>query len=139
LRRGAVTVDETVLVRDVVALFLDRRVGVVIVTDMDGRASGVVHESQLVRQIQDLAYARKAQMRLGWDSISLESASDIMRPAAVVTEHVPLREAVMSMANGHQRQLLVIDAKRRPIGVLVDVDALHALHTRGSGSTDQGE
>lgn len=129
VRHGVVAVHESVLVRDVVALFVERSVRVVVVIDAAGRAEGVVHESQLIREIQDHASARACNTRLGWESVSLEPASAIMRSAATVLEDVPLRSALESMAGAHQRHLVVIDDKGFPVGVLVDVDALHALYT----------
>lgn len=129
VHRGVVAVDEDVLVRDVVALFAKRKVRIVVVTNAAGRAKGVVHESQLLREIHDYTYAGD-MTRLGWTSATLEPASAIMFPAAKVFEGEPLRFAVESMSNGHQRQLLVVDEEGLPVGVLVDVDALHALYGR---------
>jgi len=128
LRRGVVAVDAAVLVRDVVALFVERGLRLVVVTGDAGRAEGIVHESQLLREIQD--QARSLPTRLGWGLTAFESASAIMFPATTILEHAPLRAAVAAMATGHQRQLLVVDADGFPVGVLVDVDALHALHGR---------
>jgi predicted transcriptional regulator len=62
-----------------------------------------------------------------------------MYPAATVAEHVSLRAAVDAMATGHQRQLLVIDDEDRPIGILVDVDALHALHAKPNATCEHRE
>jgi predicted transcriptional regulator len=53
-----------------------------------------------------------------------------MRPAATIAENIPLRTALAAMATAHQRQLLVLDAHGFPVGVLFDVDALHALYGR---------
>ena len=128
LHRGVIAVDEAVLVRDIVALFVERRLRLVVVTDVDGRAGGVVHESQLLRQIQDQARARANATRLGWESMHLEPASALMRPAATIAESIPLRTALAAMSDAHQRQLLVLDEQGRPVGVLFDVDALHALY-----------
>lgn len=131
LRRGVVAVGQTVLVREIVALFVEHSIHMVVVTDDDGRVGGVVHESQLVRQIQDYRHAGERATRLGWEETVLEPASAIMYPAATILENVPLRTALAAMATAHQRQLLVIDEQGFPVGVLVDVDALHALHGRG--------
>jgi CBS domain-containing protein len=130
LHRGVITVDEGVLVRDIVALFVERGVRLLVVTDVDGRAGGVVHESQLMHQIQDHVHSRAGAPRLGWESVHLEPASALMRPAATITENIPLRTALEAMATAHQRQLLVLDAHGFPVGVLFDVDALHALYGR---------
>jgi predicted transcriptional regulator len=128
VRRGVVAVDEGVLVRDVVALFVERGLRMIVVTDAAGRAGGVVHESQLVRQIQDHAHAVRHATHLGWESTTLEPASAIMSPPAMVREEVSLDAALSVMATSHQRQLLVVDEEGFAIGVLVDVDALHALY-----------
>ncbi len=130
LHRGLVAVDETVLIRDVVELFVDRGLRLVVVTNAEGRAGGVVHESQLIREIQDHAQARNGATRLGWESMDLEPASALMRAAPTIVESAPLHTALAAMTAGHQRQLLVLDELGTPVGVLFDVDALHALYGR---------
>lgn len=129
LHRGVIAVDEGVLVRDIVALFAERGLRLVVVTDVDGRAGGVVHESQLVPQIQDHAHSRGGGPTR-WESVSLEPASALMLPAATIAESIPLRTALAAMSTAHQRQLLVVDKQGFPVGVLFDVDALHALYGR---------
>ena len=130
LHRGVIAVDEAVLVRDLVALFVERGLRLVVVTDIDGRAGGVVHESQLLREIQEHARLSGNATRLGWESMDLEPASALMRPAATIAENLPLRTALAAMTTAHQRQLLVLDERGFPVGVLFDVDALHALYGR---------
>lgn len=95
-----------------------------------------MHESQLLPQIQDHAHAGSGAVRLGWDSTVVEPASAIMFPAATILESVALRTALAAMASAPQRQLLVVDEQGLPVGVLVDVDALHALHTNARGCDD---
>jgi CBS-domain-containing membrane protein len=131
LHRGVIAVDEAVLVRDIVALFVERRLRLVVVTDVDGRVGGVVHESQLLRQIQEHARPSADATRLGWEAMDLEPVSALMHPATTVTENIPLRTALAAMTTAHLRQLLVLDEHGYPVGVLFDVDALHALYGRG--------
>ena len=114
LHRDMVAVDEAVLVRDIVDLFVERRLRLVVVTGLDGRVGGVVHESQLLRRIQNQMHPGVDAIRLGWESIDLEPASALMRPAATIGENVPLRTALAAMATAHQRQLLVIDKEGCP-------------------------
>ena len=129
LSRGAVVIDEDVLVRDVVTLFVEKRPRMLVVADGSGRAQGVIHESRLVREIQDAAHAGPRPLRLGWDATSLEPASSITSTPVTVVESEPLREALLKMANARQRQLLVVDEQGHPIGLLWDVDAMHRLRT----------
>jgi CBS domain-containing protein len=130
LHRGVIAVDQAVLVRDVVALFVERGLRLVVVTDGDGRAGGVVHESQLLPQIQAHAGSSDNATRLGWESIEMEPASAVMHPAATIAENLPLRTALEAMTTARKRQLLVLDEHGFPVGVLFDVDALHALYGR---------
>jgi CBS domain-containing protein len=130
LHRGVIAVDEDVLIRDVVTLFVERGVRLVVVTNVDGRVGGVVHESQLLREIQDHARSVASATRLGWESVALEPASALMLPAATIAESIPLRTALAAMTNAHQRHLLVLNEDGFPVGVLFDVDALHALYRR---------
>lgn len=130
LSRGVVVIDETILVRDVVTLFVERRLRILVVVDAVGRAQGVVHESHLLREIQDHVHARPGAVRLGWEKTSFEPASTIASTPVTVLESISLREAIARMATAHQRQLIVVDEQGFPIGLLMDVDALHGLHAK---------
>jgi len=130
LHRGLVAVDRSVLVRDVVELFAKRGLRLVVVNDGEGRAEGVVHESQLLPEIQIRAQVRGDATRFGWESIHLEPASALMRPPATIVENAPLHAALEEMTTAHQRQLLVLDEQGTAVGILFDVDALHALYGR---------
>lgn len=129
LRRGVVAVDGATLVDEIAQLFADRNVRVIVVTDADGRIGGVVHESQLVDEIRKrIPSLEQIDARKRWSQAAIQHASAIMFPAAMIGEAAAVREAIDTMANGHLRHLLVVDGDRVPIGVLFDVDALHALH-----------
>ena len=130
LRRGAVVVDETVLVRDVVALFVEKGARMLVVADATGRAQGVVHESRLLREIQAAAHRHQQAMCLGWEAAAAEPASSVTSTTVTVLESLPLREAVMRMATAHQRQVVVVDERGYPVGLLLDVDALHGLRAK---------
>jgi CBS domain-containing protein len=138
LRRGVIAVDGATLVDEIAQLFADRNVRVIVVTDAEGRIGGVVHESQLVEEIRRRIPSReRVNARQRWSQAAIERASAIMFPAAMIGEAVAVREAIDAMANGHLRHLLVVDDQHVPIGVLFDVDALHALH--GSADPDPAE
>ncbi len=129
LRRGVVAVDGATLVDEIAQLFADRNVRVIVVTDAEGRIGGVVHESQLVDEIRKrIPSLEPIDARQRWTQAAVEHASAIMFPATMIGEAVSVREAIDAMANGHLRHLLVVDDERVPVGVLFDVDALHALH-----------
>lgn len=130
LHRGLVAVDGSVLVRDIVELFVQRGLRLIVVTDGEGRAEGVVHESQLLHEIRTRAQVRGDATHLGWESIHLEPASALMRPPATIVENAPLHTALAEMTTARQRQLLVTDENGTPVGILYDVDALHALYGR---------
>ena len=129
LSRGAVVVDKSVLVRDVVALFAERKLRMLVIADPSGRAQGVVHESRLVREIQDAALAHQT-LRLGWEATAIQPISCLTSAPVTVVETVPLREALVKMASAQQRQLLVVDEQGFPIGLLFDVDALPSSQPR---------
>jgi CBS domain-containing protein len=129
LRRGVVAVDSATLVDEIAQLFADRNVRVIVVTDAEGRIGGVVHESQLIDEIRKrIPSLEPVDPRQRWSQAAVEHASAIMFPATMIGEAVSVREAIDAMANGHLRHLLVVDDERVPVGVLFDVDALHALH-----------
>jgi CBS domain-containing protein len=136
LSRGAVVVDSGVLVGNVVNLFVEKRLRMLVVADASGRAQGVVHESRLLSQIRDATHIAPYSVTLGWDEAAIEPASSVTSTPPTVDESLPLREALMRMASAHQRQLLVVDGQGFPIGLLWDVDALHRLKTMQSDDDD---
>jgi CBS domain-containing protein len=128
LREGAVAVEEGVLVRDVVALFAERRLRVVVVVDGDGHAAGLVQESQLLPEIRAHTRTDGGGDRIGWGLVAAEQASSVMSSVRPIPEGISVREALAEMAGLHHQRLVVVDGEGVPVGVLVDVHALMALH-----------
>jgi CBS domain-containing protein len=129
LREDAVAVEEDVLVRDVVALFAEQRLRVIVVVDAEGRVSGVVQDSQLLNQIH--AHAHRESLTdsalLDWALVSASRASAVMSAARPIPEAMSVREALAQMAGLRHQRLVVVDLEGAPVGVLVDVHALSAL------------
>lgn len=132
LEEGVVAVEEDVLVRDVVPLFVGERVRLVVVVDPKGRISGVLHEVDLLPQIQAHAHAQAvpAAAQLGWARVANSVASALMSPAVAISESVALRDALIEMAAARNQRLVAVDDERRPVGVLVDVQAMHVLRAK---------
>jgi predicted transcriptional regulator len=128
--RGVIVIEQDLPIHDVVKLFVERRVSLIVVADSSGRAQAVVHDSRLMREIQDMSHVAPARLRLGWTVTALEPAMSVASTPVTVVETCALRDAVDRMANAHQRQVLVVDANGLPVGMLRDVDALHALRAR---------
>jgi len=125
LRRGVTVVDLAVSLGEVVALLAEKRTGVVAVADEANRIAGVIHESTV---LPELLAAQK--MKSGRDDVAhlaLSRADETMVPSVPVLETKPLREALLDMASSHSRCLIVVSGQGVPLGVLWDVDALHAL------------
>jgi CBS domain containing-hemolysin-like protein len=130
-------VDESVFVRDVVALFVEKRLRMLVVADASGRAQGVVHESRVVREILDITHAGPHPRCLGWDATTIEPASSVTSTPVTVLESTPLRDALLRMATAHQRQVLVVDEQGFPVGLLLDVDAMHDLRRAETPDDDE--
>jgi CBS domain containing-hemolysin-like protein len=108
-----------------------------VVADGSGRAQGVVHESQLLRDIEPAALTHPQSRRLGWDATALDPISSFTSATATVVETMPLREALVKMANTQERQLLVVDEEGFPIGLLFDVDCLPSQSNVPSMTADR--
>jgi CBS domain-containing protein len=131
MSEGAVVVEEDVLVRDLVTIFAERRLRIVVVVDPEGRVSGVVHDSHLLPHIQ--AHVQPgcvpAAIQLEWAIVASSTASEVMSSARPIAEGTSVREALAQMAEIRHQRLVVIDAAGLPLGVLADVHALRALRS----------
>jgi CBS domain-containing protein len=129
LKRGIVGVEEDVLVADVVAMFVEQRLRAVVVTDKAGQFLGLVHESDLLPEIMTRAASRHRPRapRLGRIQVESQSASAIVTPIRSVPEDMSLRAALTDMAAERHRHILAVDQVGLPVGMLDDVEALHAL------------
>jgi predicted transcriptional regulator len=126
LREGVVVVDLAVQLRDVVALLVESRNGVIVVADQAGQFAGVIHESHMLPEL--LAMKKmKDFSRHDFAHLTLGRADEAMVRSVSVSESKPLREVLLEMASSHSRCLIAVSGTGVPVGVLRDVDALHAL------------
>jgi len=131
LQRGVVVVEEDVRVGDVVALFTERALRLVVVIDRSGQVAGVVHDSHLMPQIQAHAHATDPPdaPRLGRSRMAGSTVSEVMTSTRCVPEAMSLRAALDEMAALRQQRLVAVDDEGRPVGLLVDVHALRTLRS----------
>ncbi len=130
LQQGVVAVEENVPVREVIALFVEHALRLAVVLDRDGRVVGVVHESHLIPHLQAHAHGVAPNaLRVGSLLIAESVASEVMSSARSIPERVSLRTALAEMAAARHQRLIAVDDEDRPVGVLVDVHALHALRS----------
>jgi CBS domain-containing protein len=131
LAEGAVVVEQDVLVRDLVTIFAERRLRIVVVVDGEGHVAGVVHDSHLLPHIQAHVCPGcvPAAVELEWALVASSTASEVMSSARPIAEGTSVREALAQMAEIRHQRLVVIDAAGIPLGVLADVHALRALRS----------
>lgn len=108
-------VKEGVLVRDVLLKITDARAGAASVVDKQGRLTGIFTDGDLRRHLE-------ADVRL----IS-RRVEDVMtkRPVMISKDRLA-SEALRILKDGHIDELPVVDARRRPIGMLDVQDLLKA-------------
>jgi CBS domain-containing protein len=109
------TVTEDVPVRAVAHTLSRLPIGLVVVCDEAGRTTGVVSKSDLVRH-------------LSRSGASTAPVADIMtRRAVECSQGELLRDAWEQMRARNLQNMPVVDASRRPLGVLDVRDALQAI------------
>ncbi|HEX9295629.1 MAG TPA: CBS domain-containing protein [Polyangiaceae bacterium] len=128
LHKGIVGVEDDVLVADVVRLFVERSLRVVVVTDRTGKFIGLLREADLLPEIMGAATPhRSLAPRLGRSRVVTERAAALTSPIRSVPESMSLRAALTDMAAARHRQILAVDGEGLPVGMLEDFEALHAL------------
>jgi CBS-domain-containing membrane protein len=132
LEEGAVAADENLPIRDVVALFAQRGLHLLILTDAAGRVSGLVREPQVLPYLR-MPAATTWEMAQGAQPAWHEPARTLMSSAQCVEETTTLRHALGLMAEQRERQVVVINPEGMPVGTLWDVDAMHRLFARAEG------
>lgn len=130
LQEGTMAVDENVSIRDVVALFVERGLRFLVVTDPTGRVSGMVRESQLLPHLREQPASESTGIALGWQRVWQDPVRDLMSSVRSVHESSSLRHALGLMATRRDRQLVVVDASGAPVGTVSDVEAIHVLHAK---------
>ena len=121
-RSRLLTVAADALLAEVAALLSSAQISVVVVCDGSGTALGVVTETTLVRRLG-----------LGQADFFTTQARDVMTPELTACAPEDRLSDVLAMM--HTRGLihvLLLDADRRPIGVLNARDGLRALLAAGN-------
>jgi CBS domain-containing protein len=133
LHEGALAIDEDLSIREVVALFVERGIHFMVVTDPGGRVSGLIREGELIPHIRERAASSASGVAMGWQKTWTEPARSLMSAARCVHEGTPLRHALGLMATRRDRQIVVVDAEGSPVGTLCDVEAMHILNSKTRG------
>lgn len=121
-RSRLLTVAADALLVEVAALLSSAQISVVVVCDAAGAALGVITETTLVRRLG-----------LGQADFFTTPARDVMTPEFTTCAPEDRLSAVLAMM--HARDLihvLLLDADRRPVGVLNARDGLRALLAAGN-------
>ena len=105
-----------------------RRTGAVMLTDPDGRLSGLFTDSDLARLIE--------QRR---DQALDRPVDEVMTPEPrTVTRDMPILEAVALLARYKISELPVIDSEGRPVGLLDITDVIGMLPLEARESVERG-
>ena len=121
-RSRLLTVAVDALLVEVAALLSGAQISVVLVCDATGAAIGVITETTLVRRLG-----------LGQADFFTTRAGDVMTPEFTICAPEDLLSDVLAMM--HARGLIhvvLMDADRRPLGVLNARDGLRALLAAGN-------
>ncbi|MGD8330783.1 MAG: CBS domain-containing protein [Acidobacteriota bacterium] len=112
-RAPQTTTAETTLA-DAVAGMRMAKTGCLIVTDEDGRVTGILSERELLERVA-----------LETPDLAARTVGDVMtrRPESV-QRHRPLAYALQRMVVGDHRHLPVVDEQRRAVGVISSRDVI---------------
>lgn len=92
------------------------------VVDADGRLVGVISQTDLVRVHADEA------LRIQWSALRVSAV--MSSPALTIDSTATVSEAAGAMEQHHVHRLVVVDAQRRPTGVLSTLDLVRGLAER---------
>ena len=123
-------VTEEQPVRDLVIFLDDHRISGAPAVDADGRLSGVVSESDVVRETVTVMHLMHTLMRQGCVSgADLEApVSSIMtRECVSVGEGAPLGDMLELLRTRRINRIPVVDAGMRPVGIVSRTDIINAF------------
>jgi CBS domain-containing protein len=89
------------------------------VVDAGGRLVGVISQTDLVRVHADEA------LRIQWSALRVSAV--MSSPALTIDSTATVSEAAGAMEQHHVHRLVVVDAQRRPTGVLSTLDLVRGL------------
>jgi CBS domain-containing protein len=92
------------------------------VVDAGGRLVGVISQTDLVRVHADEA------LRIQWTALRVSAV--MSSPALTIDSTATVSEAAGAMERHHVHRLVVVDAQRRPTGVLSTLDLVRGLSER---------
>lgn len=122
-----VTVGEDVLVKDVLARMAVRRIRHVLVVDRDRRLVGLVTQRDLTHSTPDDPAREDTSLH------DVAVGRVMIRQVATVDAGCCTGEAARYMFRTKRGCLPVVDAQRRPVGILTEADFLREFMRAGTG------
>lgn len=120
----------------VTPLFVEHEVDCVLVVDGEGHLCGTIRGVDLVRATSpgftsepDTALSR-ATARVAVERFRSLEARDLMSTPVRIDDSEDLDRAVRKLARAHARELVVLTRDGTPVGVVRDVDLLHAVRRK---------
>jgi CBS domain-containing protein len=117
-----ISIEESAPVRLAQQLIDRHAVSGLPVVDAGGRLVGVISQTDLVRLHADEA------LRIQWTALRVSAV--MSSPALTIDSTATVSEAAGAMEQHHVHRLVVVDAQRRPTGVLSTLDLVRGLAER---------
>jgi CBS domain-containing protein len=117
-----ISIEESAPVRLAQQLIDRHAVSGLPVVDAGGRLVGVISQTDLVRVHADEA------LRIQWTALRVSAV--MSSPALTIDSTATVSEAAGAMEQHHVHRLVVVDAQRRPTGVLSTLDLVRGLAER---------
>jgi CBS domain-containing protein len=114
-----ISIEESAPVRLAQQLIDRHAVSGLPVVDAGGRLVGVISQTDLVRVHADEA------LRIQWTALRVSAV--MSSPALTIDSTATVSEAAGAMEQHHVHRLVVVDAQRRPTGVLSTLDLVRGL------------
>jgi CBS domain-containing protein len=135
-----VTVNEDTTVEDIAKIMLDRRIGSVVVVDEQGKACGIVTESDFAAKERAFPFSRywapqifgmwmpKDKIEEIYKIARTMTAKEIMSsPVITLTEEDTVEEVVRKMLHYDINRIPIVNKERRPVGIVARYDLLRLI------------
>lgn len=143
MTRDVICVPREMPMRDVGRMLIEQRISGAPVVDGEQRCIGVISSADFVALAQKGAQLQHHEFAVGcphcrgvsteWqvfevETLPLEAVTQFMTPdPVVVTPTTTIREMARRMIDAHIHRIIVVDEKKRPLGIVSSTDLLATL------------
>jgi CBS domain-containing protein len=137
-----ITAGPETSIKDVMALFVEKKIGGVPIVDIDGKLAGIVTDGDILRAIKPIdpriqnyftfsMYFEGRDLENSLKDMAVRSIMDIAKSKGIVTvtPEDEMKKVVLLLSKHHFKKLPVVDESNRVVGVVSRGDVIRNIQS----------